>query len=70
MMIEKLSVVTAMGSKCYSVGHEIGGKEIAKIELSYIRFTGDPYDHYCGYDDKGKMLFSVNCLVPCEIEYS
>ena len=70
MNIEKLTIVTAQGVKEYAVGKKVGLGIVEKIKIDQIRFTGDPFDHYCGFDEKGKMLFSVNCLVPCEIEYT
>jgi hypothetical protein len=69
MIIKELTIVTAAGVKPYRVGQMINDKRIAVIRMTQLIFTGDPYDHYCGYDDKGNMLFSVNCLCPCEIEY-
>ena len=42
---------------------------IVKIVKGFIRINGDPEDHYLGYNDKGEVIFSVNCLIPCVITY-
>jgi hypothetical protein len=69
-MIKELTIVTAQGVKMYYIGQEIQGRLLSAIEVRPLLFTGDPFDHYCGFDDKGEMLFSVNCLAPCVVEYS
>lgn len=68
-MIKEINIITSMGAKSYRVGQKINVSVVDNIKMDYIAFTGDKYSHYCGYDIDGKMLFSVNCLCPCEIEY-
>jgi hypothetical protein len=76
--IYSVTIITAQGVNAFRVGGKVQTMDdgeyidnvISKIEKTGLRITGDPYDHYCGYDDKGKMLFSVNCLAPCEVIYS
>lgn len=68
-MIRELTIVTSQGVKIHRLGGSVNDHEIVEIKISQLTFTGDPFDHYCGYADDGSMLFSVNCLVPCEIEY-
>ena len=67
--IRELNVVTCAGVKTYRVGDKCGNKQIAEICKGILRVVGDPYDHYLGLDDAGELLFSVNCLAPCDIEY-
>jgi len=65
-----LSIVTASGAKVYRVGStDFNGETIHKIALESLYFTGDPFDHYVGRNKKGAMIFSVNCLCPCDVEY-
>ena len=68
-MIKQISIITQMGAKTYELGQELEGGVVVKIELGLLRFTGDPYSQYIGYDDKGKMLFNVDPLCPHECEY-
>jgi len=70
-MIKELNIITAQGVKTYKVGKKVPFENnvIAEIKKGVLYFTGDPFDHYIGYDDKGKMLFSVNCLAPCDVVY-
>lgn len=68
-MIRQLTLVTTQGVKTYAVGEHVNGRKINAITVASLYFTGDPFDHYCGYDKDGEMLFSVNCLCPCEVEY-
>ena len=68
-MIKSLTIVTAQGVKTYEIGQRLNCSTIIEIKKAFIYITGDPFNHYCGYDSKGKMLFSVNCLAPCDIEY-
>ena len=70
MGIEQVTIVTAQGVKGYAVGQKVGLGIVDEIKIDQIRANGDPYQHYCGFDEKGKMLFSVNCLAPCDIEYT
>jgi hypothetical protein len=69
VLISELTIVTAQGVKTYHAGDTVNGRQIDKIRLAELYFTGDPFDHYIGYTKEGDMIFSVNCLVPCEIVY-
>ena len=68
-MIKSISIITAQGAKVYCVGDRLSGGVVAVIKLDEIRFTGDPYTHYCGYDENGKLLFNVEPSCPHECEY-
>ncbi len=78
--IYKVTVITTQGVNTFEVGGTIHvpnnedgtftDKHIATIKQVGLRITGDPYDHYCGFDNVGEMLFSINCLAPCEVLYS
>lgn len=68
-MIRQVTLVTTQGTKTYRVGDNVNGRIVNAINVVSLYFTGDPYDHYAGYDKDGEMLFSVNCLCPCEVEY-
>lgn len=70
MDISSLTIVTAVGVKTHEVSGMVGENQIATIKKEMLFITGDPYDHYIGRNKDGEMVFSVNCLVPCEIEYS
>jgi len=68
--INLLTIVTGQGVKHYALGGYVGNEhKIHIIKKEPIHITGDPFDHYVGRSDSGKVLFSVNCLIPCEIEY-
>ena len=67
--IKSVTVITSQGVNKFELGGFVEGEKIDKIIIEGLRFTGDPYDHYCGYNSTGKMLFSVNCLAPCEVIY-
>ena len=68
-MIKEVTIVTAQGVKAHTLGEFFNVGIITDIKISQLWFQGDPYDHYCGYDLNGTMLFSINCLVPCEVVY-
>jgi hypothetical protein len=69
--ILSVTVVVSQGAKVYAVGDTMpNGKVIERINQADLHFTGDPYDHYCGLASDGEMLFSINCLVPCVVEYA
>lgn len=68
-MIKRIDVVTQAGAATYSIGDTINGYKVEKIRLDVLYFTGDPFDHYCGFDDVGNMVFSINCLCPCVVQY-
>jgi len=69
--MKEVTIITAQGVKSYRVGDKMFGTNevIAEIKKQGLYFTGDPFDHYCGFDKDGKMIFSVNCLAPCEVIY-
>ena len=67
--IQRIDIVTSAGAKTYTVGGDVNGNKIFKIKLAELYFTGDPFDHYCGYTESGEMIFSINCLTPCVVEY-
>lgn len=69
-LIHRISAVTPQGANSYFVGQTLKGGVVAKITNGELYFQGDPYDHYIGYDENNKMLFSINCLTPCDIEYN
>lgn len=66
--INNITFVTAIGVKAYQLGEMIGGKEITKIQVASLYFTGDPFDHYCVYSND-ELLASINPLCPCTVEY-
>jgi hypothetical protein len=68
-MIQELTIITAQGVKTHTLGEVINGEILTTIKISELSFTGNPYQHYCGYNEAGKMLFSVNCDAPCEVIY-
>lgn len=70
MTIKEITIVTTVGAKSYRIGDMISGERVDEIAKGELHFQGDPFDHYIGKADSGKMLFSINCLTPCVIEYS
>lgn len=68
-MILRVDIVTTVGAKTYAVGDNLNGKTVAKIGVVSLHFQGDPFDHYIGYSKDGEMIFSINCLTPCVVEY-
>lgn len=70
-MIREIAIVTGPGVKVYRVGNKLNGEVVRRIKMASIEITSDlpPVGHYCGYGEAGNMLFSINCLIPCEIEY-
>lgn len=68
--ILSISIITSQGAKTYSVNDiALNGKTIHRIKVATLHFTGDPFDHYVGYSIDGEMIFSINCLCPCEVLY-
>lgn len=63
--IESVCIINTEGSKRFAVG-----ADIKRIEMMALYFNGDPYDHYIGYNVDGEVVFSINCLIPCEVNYS
>lgn len=68
-LIESIICVNQLGSNQYWIGKELPGGVIASIRLSNLVFTGDPYSHYCGFDESGKLLFSLEPSMPLQVEY-
>ena len=68
-MIQEITIVTAAGVKTHTIGSKVNGKIIHNIKRAPLYFQGDPFDHYCGYDETGDLLFSVYPLTPCEVVY-
>lgn len=67
--IQSITIVTQTGAKEYVVGRKVQGQEIVRIVKNQLSITGDPYDHYIAYDERGEMIVTINCLTPCVIEY-
>lgn len=68
-MIKQITIVSQPEVKTYSVGQSLDGGTIHRIELGVLYLTGDPYSYYIGYDEGGKILFTVNPMCPVEVEY-
>ena len=68
-MIQRIDLVTSTGAKSYIVGDKVNDKIVDRIGVQSLHFQGDPYDHYVGYTKGGEMIFSINCLTPCVVEY-
>lgn len=67
--IKSVTLINIQGVKIYRVGDQVENNIIHTIEQRPLYFQGDPFDHYVGLTAEGKMLFSVNCLVPCDVVY-
>ena len=70
--IKAVTVVTAQGVNTYRVDSKTIGFErfiVDKITMEARHINGDPYDHFCIYDVDGELRTTINCLVPCEVEY-
>ncbi len=74
--INNITVITQPGPCFYTINarvpmirNETGLPLVKKIVKGYLSITGDPYDHYLGYSESGELLFSINCMVPCIVEY-
>tara|TARA_R110002126_G_C10163141_1_gene472997 strand:- start:111 stop:320 length:210 start_codon:yes stop_codon:yes gene_type:complete len=68
-MIREITIVNQQGTKNYRLGLELESGTIALIKVEYLTFTGDPFSHYCGYNEAGKLLFSIEPSCPCDVEY-
>ena len=68
-MIKQISIITQKGAKTYELGQKLEGGVVAEIELGTLQFTGDHYSQYIGFNENGKMLFTVDPLCPHECEY-
>ena len=69
MTIKQISIITVPGAETYRVGQKLTGGVVSVIILDELRFTGDPFSQYCGFDDQGKLLFSVDPMCPHVCEY-
>jgi len=68
-LIWKISIVTQLGAETYRVGDKVDGETVDKIFMSTIGVSGDPFNHYCGFSESGKLLFTVNPSCPCVVEF-
>ena len=68
-MIKKITVATNQGVGGYYVGQKLSAGVVSEIKIAPVRFTGDPFDHYCGYSEDGKLLFTIEPSAPCDVEY-
>ena len=68
-MIKRISVVNQQGSNTYQVGDTLDAGIVHEIKVHPLYFTGDPFSHYCGFDKNGKLLFSLEPSLPCDVEY-
>lgn len=71
MTIRQITVVTQVGVRVYEVGESLDhlGVKIHSIELGTLTFTGDPHSQYLGFDDKGKLIFSIDPMCPHTVDY-
>lgn len=67
--IKSVTIVTSEGVKMYVTAGLVQDKVIAYIIKAPIHITGEPFDHYVGFDKEHNMLFSVNPACPCVVEY-
>lgn len=69
--MKRITIVTSQGVCIYEAGSKmpLTDKVISVIKLTPLYFTGDPFDHYCGFAENGEMLFSVYPLTPCVVDY-
>lgn len=67
--IKQITLHSKYGLRQYDRGSKVplGEDIIDRIEVSEMYFNGDPFQHYCGYDKDGLLLFHINPLTPCEI---
>ena len=68
-LIKKIAIVTNLGAEVYWQGQEIDGEIVDKIFMDNVTITGDPFSHYCGYSEKGKLLFTINPHCPCVVDF-
>lgn len=72
MQIHSIMIGWGEGASFFYVGGTVFNPDeqvIDQINLSQLHVNGDPFDHYCGYNADGKMIFSVNCLAHCTVVY-
>lgn len=39
------------------------------IKVESIHVQGDPFDHFVGRNEKGEIMWRINCLIPTIVEY-
>ena len=67
-MIREITIVCQQGTKNYQIGQELESGTVSEITIKPI-LNGIPAFHYCGFNDVGKLLFSVESSAPCDVEY-
>ena len=69
--MKEITIITAQGVKNICIGDKYfpSNEVITEIKKHALYFNGDPIDHYCGFNIDGKMIFSINCICPCEVRY-
>ena len=69
MYKQSIKSVTTGNTDQYEIGNIILGQKIHEIKFHSLYCQGDPFLHICGFSNDGEILFSINCLIPCEIIY-
>jgi len=71
--IRKVTIPTNLGPCHYTVDEpspfSVSGAVVYAIDQGRLTINGDPIDHYLGYDDEDNIIFSINCMIPCTVEY-
>ena len=67
--IKEISLVTSEGAATYFVGQDVNGSIVKSITVYSINFDGDPYEHYCGFNELGQLIFSINHNCPCLVKW-
>lgn len=68
--IKRISIVNQSMDSYYSVGQKLTGGTVSEIKIyPLVMAMGYPCDHYCGFDKDGKLLFSLEMTLPCDVEY-
>ena len=68
-LIREITIISTPGVKRYTLGEKYNGEVIFSIKLFALHITGDPVEHYCGFNAEGQILFSINPCCPCTIDY-
>ena len=68
-MIREITIVNQQGTKNYRLGLDLESGTIALIKMACLGLTVDNFCHYCGYNEEGKLLFSIEPSCPCDVEY-
>lgn len=63
--IKSVCVVTQCGASC----HYIGANSVHSIQQEDMHIQGDPFMHYVGRDEKGRIVFKISGLAPVEVIY-